>query len=166
MRREIAKLLVIGLLAVGWAASVAAQEPPAPVRVLVVDETKSFLSTMRVAGAVGGLKQVPLFEVEVRLADVDSGWDDPLVGGRLPEGAAPYDVIVIIPRGIDDGSIPWIWVVTDWIDGLAPQVRAGHEAISQILDQVFVGVGEAIDVSEDLWPGLLWAAYSTKGWIR
>jgi hypothetical protein len=166
MRKQIATLWLIGLMALGWAVFVVAQEIPTPVRILVVDETKTFLSTMRVAGLVGGLRQIPLFEVEVRLADVDSSWDDPFAAEGLPEGATPYDVIVIIPRGVDDASIPWIWVVTGWIDTLAPQVRSGLEAISQILNQVFAGVGEAIDVSEDLWPGLLAAAYSAKGWIR
>jgi hypothetical protein len=166
MRKQIAMLLLIGLLSLGWVASAAAQGVPAPVRVLVVDETKTFLSTIRVAGLVGALKQLPLFEVEVRLADVDSGWDDPLVGERLPADVAPYDAIVIVSRGVDDGSIPWIWLVTGRIDALAPQVRAGFDAISQVVDQVFAGIGEAIDVSDDLWPGLLWAAYSKQGWIR
>lgn len=167
MRRPTAMLwLLIGLLLLGGAVSGAAQEAPAPVRILVVDETKTFLSTMRVAGLVGGLRQLPTFEVDVRLADVDSNWADPLAGERPSEGASPYDIMVIIPRGIDDGSMQWIWLVTGWLDFLAPQTRAGLEAVSLIVDQVFADVAEAIDVSEDLWPCLLWAAYTTKGWIR
>jgi len=46
------------------------------------------------------------------------------------------------------------------------RVGALLAGVSQVLDQVFQGLGEAIDVSEDLWPGLLAALYQKKGLLR
>jgi len=166
MRKRAAVLWLVGLLCFGWAVSVSAQDVPPPTRVLVIDETKTFASTMRVAALVGALRGLPSLDVEFRLVDVASSWDDPLAGQRLAAESSPYDVLLMVPRGIDDGSAPWIWLVTDWIGSLTPQVRASVEAIAQIVDMVFAGMGTATDVSEDLWPYLLWIAYSTKGWIR
>ncbi len=143
-----------------------AQEAPPLTRVLVVDETKTFASTMRVAGLVGALRSVGLFEVGVALGDVTTNYDDPLAG-RLPaEGEEPYDLIVILPRGLDDGSIDQIWIVSAGLSALPPTVAAALDALAGIVELVFAGVGEAIDVSEDLWPCLLWAVYSTKGWMQ
>jgi hypothetical protein len=161
-------------MVVGWtcvlvvaAALVASAQPGvAPIRVLVVDETKTFDSTMRVAGLVGALRSVGMFDVGVALADVTSSYDDPLAGREPDEGEELYDLIVVLPRGLDDGSIRQIWIVSAGLDDLSPSVAAGLDIVADVLDQVFAGIGEAIDVSEDLWPCLLWAVYSTNGWIR
>lgn len=157
--------VLVALLAVIPLGSLSQDAPPL-VRVLVVDETKTFASTMRVAGLVGGLRSVDLFDVVVTLAEVVGNYDDPL-GDRTPEeGEEPFDLIVILPRGLDDGSIGRIWVVSAGLSSLSPIVTASLDMLTGIVDQVFTGIGEAIDVSEDLWPCLLWAVYSTKGWIR
>jgi hypothetical protein len=142
------------------------QETPPLVRVLVVDETKTFASTMRVAGLVGALRSAGLFDVGVALADVTSSYDDPLAGRDPGEAEEAYDLIVILPRGLDDGSMSQIWIVSAGMSSLPPIVTTSLDLLTGIVDQVFAGAGEAIDVSEDLWPCLLWAAYSTKGWIR
>jgi len=146
--------------------AVSAQSEAGPVRVLVVDETKTFNSTMRVAGLVGALRSVGLFEVGVTLSDVASSYDDPLADWSLAEEEELYDLIVVLPRGLDDGSISQIWIVSAGVSNLSQGVFAALNAAAGIVDQVFAGIGEAIDVSEDLWPCLLWAVYSTKGWIR
>jgi hypothetical protein len=142
------------------------QEMAPLVRVLVVDETKTFASTMRVAGLVGALRSVGLFDVGVALADVTSSYDDPLADKDPGEAEEAYDLIVILPRGLDDGSMNQIWIVSAGLSSLPPIVTTALELLTGIVDQVFAGAGEAIDVSEDLWPCLLWAAHSTKGWIR
>jgi len=159
---------------VGWtcvlvvaAALVASAQPEvAPIRVLVVDETKTFASTMRVAGLVGALRSVGMFNVGVALADVASSYDDPLAGREPEEGEELYDLIVVLPRGLDDGSVRQIWIVSAGLDELESSVAAGLSIVADVLEQVFAGIGETTDVSEDLWPCLLWAVYSTNGWIR
>ncbi len=162
------KTLLLMLVALAMAIPLISlsQDAPPLVRVLVVDETKTFASTMRVAGLVGGLRSVGLFDVGVALADVASSYDDPLADRSLEEGEEPHDLIVILPRGLDDGSVRQIWLVSAGLSSLSPSVTASLDVLTGILDQVFAGIGEAIDVSEDLWPCLLWAVYSTKGWIR
>ena len=152
------------VLAIGLALVATAQESRAGVRLLVVDETKTFLSTMRVAGLVGALRQAGMFDVSVALGDVASSYDNPLAG-RVAD-ADPYDIILIVPRGLDDGSIASIWVVSGGLDLLAPSLRAGIDVASAIIDQVFAGIGVSVDVYEDLFPAFLWALYSMEGWIR
>ena len=165
-KRSKTLLLVLVALTMAIPLSSLSQEAPPLVRVLVVDETKTFASTMRVAGLVGALRSVGLFDVGVALADVASSYDDPLVDRIPEEGENPHDLIVILPRGLDDGSMRQIWVVSAGLSSLSPIVTASLEVLTGIVDQVFGGAGEAIDVSEDLWPCLLWATYSMKGWIR
>ena len=143
-----------------------AQPEAEPVRVLVVDETKTFTSTMLVAGLVGALRSFGTFEVGVALADVTTDYDDPLAGRSLADGEDPYDLIVILPRGLDDGSNGQIWIVSDGLSALPPSVAASLPVVSGIVEQVFGGLGESIDVSEDLWPCLLWAVYEVNGWMR
>ncbi len=165
-KRSHALLIALMMVAIAIPLGGLAQDAPPLVRVLVVDETKTFNSTMRVAGLVGALRSVGMFDVGITLADVMSSYDDPLAD-RLPGvDEEPYDLIVILPRGLDDGTASHIWIVSAGMSALSPSVAAGLDAIAGIIEQVFAGIGEGIDVTEDLWPGLLWAAYSTKGWIR
>lgn len=152
------------LVSIGLSAQTIGQGDLAGIRLLLVDETKTFTSTMRVGALAGVLKGSGMFKVSVRLVDVESSYEDPLVGA-LPD-QAPFDIILILPRGLDDLSVSQIWLVTGGLDELAPPVRAGLAGVSQVLDQVFQGLGEAIDVSEDLWPGLLAALYQKKGLLR
>ena len=161
-RRSLAMVAALLILSMGLAGM--AQTPPAPTRVLVVDETKTFLSTMRVAGLVGALRQMGLFEVGVALGDVTTSYDDPLAGQE--PNAEPYDLAVILPRGLDDGSIASIWIVSNGLDLLAPPVRAGVEVISQVIEQVYAGIASAVDVHEDLFPAFLWGLYVMEGWMK
>ncbi len=154
------------VLVVVTALVASAQPEGGAIRVLVVDETKTFASTMRVAGLVGGLRSVGLFDVGVALADVTSSYDDPLADREPEPGADPYDLIVVLPRGLDDGSVRQIWIVSAGLSALPPGAVASLSLLTGIVDQVFAGIGEATDVSEDLWPCLLWATYAMNGWIR
>ena len=171
MKRIVGLVCLMGILSVGM--GMYAQEMAAPaseglgaIRILVVDETKTFLSTMRVAGIVGTLKQMPGFEVDVQFEDAATTLADPLADTLPSEEAVGYDIVVIIPRGIDDASIGWIWIVSDWLPALPPQLQAGVAILSQVIDQVFADVATGIDVTEDLYPNILWSEYVVKGWIR
>jgi hypothetical protein len=132
----------------------------------VIDETKTFTSTMKVAGTIGALRQMGLFDVSVRLADVDTDYDDPLAGAAPEPNQGLYDLILILPRGLDTKTNVSIWLVSNGLDSLSLFVRGAVDSVSNVVDQVFAGSGQTIDVSEDLWPGFLWAAYVAKGWIQ
>jgi len=135
-------------------------------RLLLVDGTKTFASTMRVGALAGALKTIGLFDVCVRLVEVPSSHDDPLQAEQSDAEQTPFDVIVVLPRGLDDASTNQVWLVTAGLKSLTPTVLAGVNAASGIIDQIFQGSAEAIDVSEDLWPGLLATLYLREGWLR
>jgi len=132
-------------------------------RLLLVDETKTFSSTMRVGALAGILRKTGMVNVSIELVDVESSYEDPLNDIALAE--EPYDIILIIPKGIDDGTVGQIWLVTRFFEETSPEY-AGLMALSGIIDQVFQGVAEAIDVSEDLFPGFFAALYLKQGWLR
>lgn len=140
-----------------------AQSTPMKLRVLLVDETKSFLSTMRVGALAGVLKNTGMADVDAKMVDVDSSYVDPLAALSVPE--LPYDLILIVPAGIDDASVAQIWLVTRYFDKTTPQY-ALLAGLSEIVDQVFQGAAVAVDVSEDLWPAGYASLYLAEGWLR
>jgi len=160
-------LLCLGVFfLLGSTLSVAAQEMAPTIEVLLIDGTKTFTSTMKVAGTIGALRQMGLFEVSVRLTDTESDFDDPLYGIDREAGEGPFDLILILPRGLDTKTNVSIWLVSDGLSKVSPFVRGGVELISNVVDQVFAGSGQTIDVSEDLWPSFLWSIYDSKGWMK
>lgn len=166
MKTKLGVLCLVGVMLLGWSTVLLGQELPPSIRVLLIDETKTFTSTMKVAGTIGALRQMGLFDVSVRLAEANTDYADPLAGIAPEEGQEPFDLILILPRGLDTKTDVSIWLVSNGLNFLSPFHRGAVELISNVVDQVFTGSGQTIDVSEDLWPGFLWAAYVSKGWIR
>jgi hypothetical protein len=165
MKTRLGVLCLIGVMLLGWSVIAVSQELPPSIRILLIDETKTFTSTMKVAGTIGALRQMGLFDVSVRLAEVETDYSDPLAG-ILPEpDQKPFDLILILPRGLDTKANVSIWLVSDGLNVLSPFVRGAVDLVSNVVDQVFAGSGQTIDVSEDLWPGFLQAAYVLKGWM-
>lgn len=165
MKTRLGVLCLIAVLLIGWSALAFGQEQPPTIRVLLIDETKTFTSTMKVAGTIGALRQMGLFDVSVRLADGDDDYSDPLTGISPEPDQEPFDLILILPRGLDTKSNVNIWLVSDGFGALSPFIRGAVDLLSNVVDQVFTGSGQTIDVSEDLWPGFLQAAYVLKGWM-
>jgi hypothetical protein len=165
MKTKLGVLCLIGVMLLGWSAMAIAQELPPTIRVLLIDETKTFTSTMKVAGTIGALRQMGLFDVSVRLADVENDFSDPLAGIMPEPKQEPFDLILILPRGLDTKTNVSIWLVSDGLNVLSPFARGAVELVSNVVDQVFAGSGQTIDVSEDLWPGFLAAAYMLRGWM-
>jgi len=159
--------VALAILALGGLIAVAQQEEAAPpVRLLVVDETKTFLSTMRVGAFVGVLKGTGIFSVDVRFADVTSSWDDPLAGLTPEPDLEPYDIVLVIPLGIDDATVDWVMVVTDGLAALPPSVLGGLGLIGQVVDGVFEGNVRTIGIYDHLLVALLHGVYLAEGWMR
>ncbi len=167
MKRKtcVSALLLLSLLTI--AVSTSAQSGIASARLLLVDETKTFASTMRVAALAKTIREfefVPL-ELTIRLADVASSYDNPLAIEPLaPE--APFHAIVIIPRGIDDGSVDQIWILTTVASSPPSPEWEGVELLSLLIDAIFDGLASAVDPMEDLWPAILSAGYAAQGWLE
>ncbi|MBE0635935.1 hypothetical protein IH601_08065 [Candidatus Bipolaricaulota bacterium] len=166
MKIRLGILCLIGVVLLGWSAMTVGQDVPPVIRLLLIDETKTFTSTMKVAGTIGALRQMGLFEVSVRLAEGFDDYADPLAGTAPEKDQEPYDLVLILPRGLDTQSGVSIWLVSDWLTSLSPFVRGAIDLVSNVVDQVFAGSGQTIDVSEDLWPDFLWADYAKKGWVQ
>ncbi|MEA1871701.1 MAG: hypothetical protein U9N00_05875 [Candidatus Bipolaricaulota bacterium] len=156
-------LCVAVLPVVGMAQTAGASDMAGGARLLLVDETKTFASTMRVGALAGILRKTGMVDVTVMLVDVESSYGDPLAG--LATAEEPYDIILIIPKGIDDGSVEQIWLVTRFFAEGSPE-EVGLAALAGIIDQIFQGLAIAIDVSEDLWPAGYAALYLQQGWLR
>ena len=142
-----------------------------PFRLLIVDETKGFEPTVRVGILAKVLKDSGMVDVSVMLADVDSAYDDPLHGRTPGEDEEPYDIILIVSKGIDDGSAPFVWIVFGSFDGGegAVDLEAAMEMLGLfrgVIDTVFQGIAEAVDITKDFYPMLLGAFHQASGWLR
>ena len=166
VRWRLGMILVTAVLGLGILVNAQPKAAGEAVRLLIVDETKTFLSTMRVGGLVGVLKGSGLFRVDVIFADVESSWDDPLAGKGPDPDLEPYDLVLLIPRGIDDGSIDWICSLSGDPRLLPTRVSAGIEFIAEVVGQVFEGSVRPIGVHDDLLLDLFYEVYLMKGWIR
>lgn len=170
MKRQQARFLIIGLLLGLGLSVVGAADPTSealavPVRVLLIDGTKTFASTARVGALAGAIRSTGQFELDVRFSDATCAYDDPLACQiDLPE--TPYDVIVAIPRGIDDGSATSIWLITNVLPWASPDRWPTVAALSGMIDQVFAGLANAVDSSRDLWPAFTASLYQAQGWLQ
>ena len=104
-----------------------------------------------------------MVDLSVKMVDVDSSYVDPLDGLDTPE--QPYDLVLIIPKGIDNGSVGQIWLASNYYPPTSTQY-ALVSGLSRIIDQVFQGIAQATDVTEDLWPAGYAALYLAEGWLR
>jgi len=155
------------LLLVPMASQALAQGEVSTAKLLLVDETKTFASTMRVAALAKTIRDfegAPL-ELTVRLAAVDSSYDDPLAGATLA-AEAPFHIIIVIPRGIDDGSIHQVWILTTLSSSPPTPLWEGVELLGMLIDAVFEGIATAADPMDDLWPAMLSAGYAAQGWLE
>ena len=165
-RNRLALILAVTILILGVVVNGQPDLASASVRLLVVDETKTFLSTMRVGGLVGVLKGSGLLHVDVVFADVESSWDSPLAGVKLDSDLEPYDLVLLIPRGIDDGSIDWACILSGVPRLLSAHASSGIDLIAQVVSQVFEGNVRPIGVHDDLLLGFLYEVYVMEGWMR
>lgn len=158
-------LLVLGIALVGSAQEESAFGGRTPLRLLLVDGTKTFASTARVGALAGAVRASGLFELDVRFTDTACPYDDPLACAvDLP--STPYDLIVSIPRGIDDRTADSVWVVTSILPWTSSTAWPAVAAVTSMIDQVFAGLATAVDPSLDLWPAFTAALYQAQGWLR
>jgi len=129
---------------------------------LIVDETRTFSSSIRVELLARALAQAGLFEISARIAGVESGFENPLQG-EPPDRC--YDIILIIPRTIEHGTVRQLWVVTKAFSGISAQLHAAVRSLKETANAVFAGVAEAVDVSEDLVPGFFSAVLIQEEWL-
>jgi hypothetical protein len=105
-----------------------AAQPSKRVDLLLVDETQTLQASLMVQVYARALQESGLFNFDAKVVSVQSSYDDPL--GVNPTEKR-YELIVIVPRGIEDGSVPQIWMITKPIGPQTrPQLLAAMELMS------------------------------------
>jgi hypothetical protein len=129
------------------------------ISLLIVDETETFDSSIRVQVLASLLKKTGLFKVSAKIAKVNSSFINPLQG--IPDRR--YDIILIVPKGVDDGSIKQIWIITRPINCKTLYLMRYIELISEIVEKIFLV--EAVDITEDLIPAYFAVIFIQEGWL-
>jgi len=140
------------------------QPTAAPFRVLLVDCTTTLESTIRVGGLAGGIRQSGLAELNVLFSDVASPYDDPLAGRPLP--TAPFDLILIIPRGVGDGTASVVWLLVVGNPEGNPTASSALKLLSAGMSLVFGSNVCGAGPLDDLWATLTASLYAAEGWLR
>jgi hypothetical protein len=153
-------LLVGGSASSGWAQDQGQGE--LQFKLLIVDETRTFSSSMRVEVLARAIIRTALFDLSAKLIEVGSSYDDPLQG---EEPDRQYDVILIVPRGIDDGTVKQLWIATRPFTEVSEELRDAVAQLKEIADGIFQGAAEAVDVAEDLLPGYFATIFIREGWL-
>lgn len=159
MRRRAWVAIAACCLVLGTASGVAASY-----RVLIVDGTKTLEATLRVGGLAGAIRQSGLAEVSVLFTDAASPYDDPLAGRSAP--AEPYDLVLIIPRGVGDGSADVVWVLVGNAVAASPDLASSFTLLSSGIGMAFAGAAHAQSPLDDLWALFTSALYVAEGWLR
>lgn len=153
-------LLLIGFGALGGFGQEGEQQER--FKLLIVDETVTFNSSIRVEVFARATKRTGLFDLSARIVQVDSSFVDPLRG---EEPDKRYEVILIVPRGIDEGTVKQVWVVTNPPRQISSQLWQAVGLLKEIADGVLQGAATAVDVTEDLIPGYFATIFGREGWL-
>ncbi len=141
-----------------------AQAQSNKIDLLLVDETQTLQASLMVQIYARALQESGLFNFDAKVAHVQSSYDDPL--GVNPTDKK-YELIVIVPRGIEDGSVPQIWLITQPI---GPQTRsellAAIELIRQRVAQGSGGLFQALTVMDDGALGIFSSVFERHGWLK
>jgi hypothetical protein len=159
MRHFLSAILVVCCCVAVGAACTAA-----PYRVLLVDGTKTLEATLRVGGLAGAIRQSGLAEVAVVFTDEESAYADPLSGMPAPE--SPYDLMIIIPRGVGDGTADVVWLLVGGNPAANPAASTALATLSAGMDLVFGGAVRGQGPLDDLWATLAASLYVAEGWLR
>lgn len=78
-----------------------------------------------------------------------------------------YEMILIIPRALEDGLLRQLWIVTRPITcDTRAEVLAGIQAIKNIVHQGSGGQFKAVGVMDDLIPALFSTIFARNGWLK
>ncbi|MFB6285275.1 MAG: hypothetical protein ABEK03_01685 [Candidatus Bipolaricaulia bacterium] len=162
--RVVIVLLFGALLLASAGSSLGAQADDAPLDLLIVDETKTFEASLLVNTAASALKQTGMFNVEAKFVDVNSSFDDPL---GLNKTGSVYDVIVIVPRALEQRDLMQVWVATcPYLPGGPDELKRGVETVQDLVDARSQGQLTALGVHDDALPALFATIFANHGWLN
>ena len=161
-RRWGAVLVLIAVALLGLASSGIAQDD-APLELLIVDETQTFEASLFVNMAAGVLKGTGLFKVEAEFVDVDSSFDDPLGPNETDR---VYDIVVVVPRALDQRALMQIWLATcPYLPGGPDALQRAVTTIQDLVAERSQGQLTALGIYDDAVPGLFATIFDRHGWL-
>lgn len=158
------KRLFIGGVMLLWLWGSFGTAEPQKVELLLVDETRTLQTSLMVQVFAKALKDTGLFNLEAKFVDVKSSFDDPLGPN---EGDKKYEMILVIPRALEEGSFKHLWIVTRPINhNTRAEVLEGIQTIKNIIHQGSRGQFQAVGVMDDLIPALFSTIFTRNGWLK
>ena len=166
-RKVLLAVIPVVLLIVGWGvlSGYTQKESPAEkerCRLLIVDETRTIGSSLRVEVLARMLNQTGLFDLSAQIVSVDTGFENPLQD-TVPNRC--YDIILIIPRTIEHGTARQLWVITRPLTEIRQQLGVAVSCLKETANAVFADMAVAVDVTEDLVPGFFAALFIKEEWL-
>ncbi len=156
------RIVLISVAALGTLVSSAQAQNK--VDLLLVDETQTLQASLMVQIYARALQESGLFNFEAKVVQVESSYDDPLGVNATDK---QYELIVIVPRGIEDGSVPQIWLITRPIGPQTrPELLAAIELIRQRVAQGSAGLFTALTVMDDGALGIFSSVFERHGWLK
>lgn len=158
--------LAMALLVIGGGLALA-DEPAgtsSTYRVLIVDGSKTLNATMRVVGLASAIGRSGFAEVTVQLADGLGPFVDPLTDQKRPD--EPYQLIILVPRGVDDATAYGIWILLPGDPQATPEAAQAVALLGAGIDAAFSGIASAVGPTDDLWAALTAALYVQEGWLE
>jgi hypothetical protein len=156
-------LLLVGLIVTVSLAGTADPSTAPALRILVVDGTKTLASSMRVIALAEGIQKSGA-DVKMILAEGLGPFDAPLRNQSPP--ATPYNVILIFPRGLDEGTASRIWILSAGDPRERPAVAQVVATLRQGIDRAFSGIAAGVGPLDDLWAAFTASLYVREGWLR
>lgn len=156
------RIALISIVALGTLVSSAPAQ--SKVDLLLVDETQTLQASLMVQAYARALQESGLFNFDAKIVQVESSYDDPL--GVNPTDKK-YELIAIVPRGIEDGSVPQVWLITKPIGPQTrPELLAAIELIRQRVAQGSGGLFKALTVLDDSALGIFSSVFDRHGWLK
>ena len=164
LSKRVVLVVLLGLFLWSGGGVTLSQAAPQKVELLLVDETRTLQASILVQILAQTLNATGLFNLQAKIVNVQSSFDDPL--GPNPTDKQ-YELILIIPRGLEDGSLQELWLVTQPITfGTRPELLTAIQTIKTLIAQGTAGRLKAIGVMDDMLPAWFGAIFTWHGWLK
>ncbi|MFP4589461.1 MAG: hypothetical protein ACOCZX_04795 [Candidatus Bipolaricaulota bacterium] len=166
MKKTCLVVLVLALAVFLTGLSPRGAESEQQLRVVVVDESRTFEVSMQVQGLVSTLREQSMLEVQAQAVEVDTPTQNPLTG----DDVSPVDVVIIVPYTIETGAMKQVWVVTVPLSMIPleqrRETRRQLERLKIGIEEAFQGTVEAVGVHDDLIPAYFSNLFLLEGVLR
>lgn len=166
MKQKYVAVLTVLALFVGLAVVPGAGNETAGSKLLIVDETESMETSMRVQGFVGAIKSRSDVEVLTRMVKTD----DPTANPLKDSEDLKVDAVVIVPSTIETGKVKQVWVATRPFSAVPLEMRAEMmgmmDQLKQGIEKAFSGKVNAVGVNDDVISAYFSTLFLREGVLR